>query len=36
MTDDWGRIQYHEVTTEEERDEQGNVLCPRDPICNPS
>ena len=28
LTDKWGRVQYEQVSMEEEKDEQGNVLIP--------
>ena len=28
VTDEWGRVQYHEVTVPEVKDEEGNVLQP--------
>ena len=28
MTDDWGRIQYHDVSVEEVRDNLGNIIVP--------
>ncbi|WP_253186988.1 peptidase G2 autoproteolytic cleavage domain-containing protein [Paenibacillus sp. GP183] len=39
ITDDWGRIQYHNVVVPEKRDEKGNILSPEytktEPILNP-
>jgi trimeric autotransporter adhesin len=39
VTDEWGRIQYHEVVVPEVKDGEGNVIQPaftkREPILNP-
>lgn len=40
VTDEWGRIQYHEVTVEDVKDKDGNVKIPAhtqtQPILNPA
>jgi hypothetical protein len=40
VTDEWDRVQYHEVVVPETKDEEGNVVSPqftkKEPILNPA